>query len=127
MSWGVYWVGLLAVTLGPAVPAVLRATSGDNQGSMSASLGDVLQLIVAEKGTTIWSLTASVSEVGWWVLGPPLLLWAGWLMRRRRGRDEAVAAPEKFAELPFGRANDIPVDRAAHERVRRPGESGSPR
>jgi hypothetical protein len=128
LAWGTYWVGLVAATLGPAVPALLRATGAeDDQGSISINAGDGLRFLVTEKGTTLWSLTATASEAMIWLIGPPLVLWLAWLIAGRRGRDDAIRAPGQFAELPLGHADDIRADRSERQSVHRPGDSASSR
>ena len=123
LSWGTYWVGLALATLGPALPAILRATSG--QGSITASAGDQgVRLVVSEAGTTLWSGAASVSSIAFWIVGPPLVLWVVWLARRRAARAEAASTATAVPrELPLPHADDVAIDRAERERVTRRRDS----
>ncbi|HEY7566271.1 MAG TPA: hypothetical protein VH762_01760 [Gemmatimonadaceae bacterium] len=93
LSWLSYWLLLAGVTLGPAVAAIMRATGPDAKGSLNASAGDKgLSLTVIADGGTTWSGTASLTSIAFWVVGPPLLLWLVWFVRRKP-RDEPPTAP----------------------------------
>ncbi len=83
-SWVAYWIALVAVTLGPAVPAIIRATSQTgNQGSIGAGFGDdVWKLTVDVAGKTIWQGVASFTTIALWVGLPPLAIWLAWLYTR---------------------------------------------
>jgi hypothetical protein len=88
LSWVVYWVALLAVTLGPAVPPILRATASHAKGEVSGSFSDsVLSLIVKENGRVTWSGSTHVLTAALWLAVPPLILWAIWLMSRTAARE----------------------------------------
>lgn len=118
LAWGAYWVGLALATLGPALPAILRATSG--QGSITAGVGDEgVRLVVSEAGRTLWSGTASVSSIALWIAGPPLVLWVVWLARRRAARAEAAPTATAVRELPSPRADHVAIDVAEREQVTR--------
>ncbi len=117
LAWVAYWLGLGVVTLGPAVPAILRATGSDAKGSLTASYGDQgVSLTVTADGATAWSGTASLTAIVLWVVGPPLLLWLVWFVRRRP-RDEQLAAPNVNV-LSEGEAQllDVGRQRARSER-----------
>ncbi|HJU76238.1 MAG TPA: hypothetical protein VJ717_21030 [Gemmatimonadaceae bacterium] len=105
LAWIGYWLALALVTVGRAIPAVIRATRPDAKGGLSAGMGDGgLNFTVMEGDTTTWSGTASLLELALWVAVPPVLLWLAWLFSRPRRdvREEkapALAAPppELFA------------------------------
>jgi hypothetical protein len=98
-SWGVYWVGLIGVALGPAILAARRATRlPDGHGVIEAMFDNgVFRFSVVEEGVKTFAATAPFSTVLLWTVGPPLALWATWLMLRRRPNDSA-AAPSALAE-----------------------------
>lgn len=53
LAWAGYWVLLLVAALGPALPAILRATreGQGNHGEINASFGDAgFSLVVKEMG-----------------------------------------------------------------------------
>jgi len=86
-AWCVYWLGLVLWGLGPALPALWRATRPDAHGSVSASVGDgVARLTVVYQAVTTWTGQVPVGELALWVGVPPLLLWALWLRARSSGR-----------------------------------------
>jgi len=113
----VYWVGLAAVTVGPAIPAILRVTrNADGKGSITASFGDGLRLLVADDNVAIWSLAAPASDVAFWIVGPPLALWLAWIIRRRAAGGWKSAA--KPSELPLPDAEEVTARRRTDEHVR---------
>jgi hypothetical protein len=84
MAWAGYWIVLLAVTLGPAIPAILRATgSAPGKGEISANFSDgVFSLIVKQAGQVLWSGSVHFLAAALWVALPPLVLWLLWLRAR---------------------------------------------
>ena len=84
VAWIAYWIALAAVGLGPAIPALWRAThAGPGQGSFSFSFGDgVFRLAVTISGNTIWEGSIHTLALALWVGVPPLLLWLAWLSQR---------------------------------------------
>lgn len=87
LGWCAYWTALLVVCLGPAVPAILRATAPNAKGEINVSLGDAgLALTVKEAGRLTWSNTVHALTAALWVGIPPLILWALWLRARSASR-----------------------------------------
>jgi len=87
ISWMVYWVALVCAGLGPAVPALWRATRPGTRGEISANYGDgLLSLTVQQAGQTTWSGSVSMLTAALWFAIPPLLLWVLWLVSRPRLR-----------------------------------------
>jgi hypothetical protein len=75
-SWIVYWVLLVAITLGKAILAAWRVTHlPDGHGNISAGFSDgVFNLVIAESGKTVWQGSASLLSIALLVAGPPLVL-----------------------------------------------------
>ena len=82
-AWVAYWLGLLLVALGPAVPAILRATREGVKGEINASVGDaMLSFTVKEAGQVTWSGSVHLLTAALWLAVPPLVLWLFWLRAR---------------------------------------------
>lgn len=105
LGWGAYWVGLIGVTLGPAIRASWHATRlPEGHGSINAGFNNgTVNFEVIEEGVKTWAGTAPFSTVLLWIVGPPLLLWLVWLIVRERPavRQSAVAGGSADA-LPAG-------------------------
>lgn len=92
LGWCAYWAALLIVAIGPAVPAILRATAPNAKGDITASFGDSgFFLTVKELGRVTWSGSVHALTAALWVGIPPLILWALWL-RARSGTRPTVSA-----------------------------------
>lgn len=91
LSWGVYWLVLLAVGLGPIIGPIWRATHGATGSSVKASFSNtIVSLTVTQAGQTTWTGSISVITVALWVAVPPLLLWMLWAGTRPRVEAERV-------------------------------------
>ena len=56
LAWTTYWLALLIVAIGPAIPAMLRATAKDVHGEINASFGNsVFVLTVKQAGQVTWT------------------------------------------------------------------------
>jgi hypothetical protein len=93
LSWLIYWVALLAVTIGPALPPILRATRANAKGEIAASISDgVVNLIIKETGRVTWTGSTHLLTAALWLAVPPLILWAIWMVGRGVAMREAVGA-----------------------------------
>ena len=84
LAWTAYWVLLLVAALGPALPAILRATQGQgNHGEINASFSDtVMSFTVKEMGQVTWTGSVHLLTAALWIAIPPLALWLLWLKER---------------------------------------------
>ena len=99
LSWIAYWLVLGLLTVGPAIPAIWRATRGSAHGEVMGGMADaVLSLTVKEAGQTTWTGSVRLLTLALWVALPPLVLWVLWLAARPRA----------------GRADDVEMVRAKH-------------
>jgi len=102
-AWAGYWVALGAVALAPFGRWVweLNRIPGYH-GTASASLGDDGVTISALRdNVTVFTASASLPEIAFWVAGPPLMLWLLWLMLRPpRDEVDVVGAPASHDALP---------------------------
>ena len=94
LAWSAYWVVLLAATLGPAFPAILRATGAEgNHGEINASFSNtVVSFTVKEMGRVTWSGSVHFLTAALWIALPPLALWVLWLRARSDATREMRAA-----------------------------------
>ena len=81
LAWSAYWVGLVLVTLWPAIAAGWRMSQqAGGHGSANASMTDgILSANIVEAGHTTWAGSISVLTLAFLVAVPPLLLWLAWL------------------------------------------------
>lgn len=108
-SWFAYWIAIIAIKLGPAIAAGVRATSGpsDGQSKINAGWSDAAGLTVeiVEKGVKIYSGTASLASIIGWAVVPPLVLWAAWLAigakQRRTQRERELLGEGSPGNLPM--------------------------
>jgi hypothetical protein len=105
LGWGAYWVGLIGISLGPAIRATWRATHlPHGHGSVNAGFNNgMLNYEVIEEGVKTWAGATPFSTALLWLVGPPLLLWLVWLIVRERpsARQAALAGGGADA-LPAG-------------------------
>ena len=125
LSWGAYWVGLVAVKLSPAIREMWRVTQlPEGHGTINASFNNgVFNLSVVEDGVTTLASSAPFSTILLWVLVPPIVLWALWLLVRVRQPAPSLSAREQAA-LSEGAAPatewSSQSDRAPAERIHTP-------
>ena len=86
LGWLVYWVALVAVTLAPAIAAIVRMSREANgQGGVSAAFGDgLMTLTVSQKGVTTYTGSMSFLSLVLLLAVPPLILWLVWLFGASR-------------------------------------------
>ena len=99
-AWAAYWLGLFAVKLGGAAQAALHVTNLEKPavGAMSLSFeDDLFTLLMTDTGRTVWQGTAPFSEIALWIAGPPLAIWAVWLLASRRRRANLHGGPHGVA------------------------------
>jgi len=83
LAWTTYWLALLIVAIGPAIPAILRATAKDAHGEINVSFGNsVFSLTVKQAGQLTWSGSSHALAAALWIGIPPLVLWILWLSAR---------------------------------------------
>jgi hypothetical protein len=111
-SWVAYWVGLVAVSIGPGILRAmnLMRQKGDH-GRMSASV-DGARFIFEVHDTTAggaWAFSSSIGTVLAWVAIPPLALWLVWLLSRPR-RDALAHRASDELQAP---SPDVPMTQRA--------------
>ena len=83
LAWAGYWLALVLVAIGPAIPAILRATGPNAHGEINVSFGNsIFSATVKEMGEVTWSGSVHFFVAALWIGVPPLLLWLLWLRAR---------------------------------------------
>jgi hypothetical protein len=92
-AWVGYWIALVLVALGPAIPAIWRATHAPaGQGNVSGTWGDHgFSLVISLSGQTLWSGAISGLALTLWLALPPLLLFIVWLSQRPRRQPASMS------------------------------------
>ena len=114
LSWLAYWIALVAVRLGDALVALSHVLAlPEGRGSFSLSYDDAFRMNVVDSGRAVWSGSASLGELALWVAGPPLLLFALWLLARPRRGEATATEPTRAAigEPPFEGVRAEQLDR----------------
>ena len=120
-----YWTTLAATTLAPLARIVLSLAQRSGQhGTVSASFGDGgINLTALEEGIAVYTASAPLPLIAFWVAGPPLALWLVWLALRPL-RDAATelhpstafdalldAAPGGWSDRDAAAPRGVPVER----------------
>ena len=94
LAWIAYWLVLLAVKLGPALAAAVRAVSSpDGHGKIDVSSDGGMLTAHITGDAVAWSGAASLTSIMLWIAVPPLLLWLAWLVSRRAPADATERSP----------------------------------
>jgi hypothetical protein len=84
-AWVVYWIGMAAVIVAPALPAAWKLMTTGTHGSTTVGIGDAgLSLSITANAVEVWSRSIPVWLLSFWIAVPPLMLWMGWLRSTRR-------------------------------------------
>lgn len=89
-TWCAYWVALLLIFLGPALPTLWDMTRPGSRGALSVSVNDgIFSLVAAPAGASAVSLEVGLLSAILWIGIPPLLIWALWLRSQRPERQQS--------------------------------------
>jgi hypothetical protein len=101
LAWSAYWIGLVLITLWPALTAGWRVTQlPHNHGTISAGFNnDVLTATIIDSGRTVWTGSTTLLSLVFLVAIPSLLLWLVWLAGSAR-TNNAGARAAKNARTP---------------------------
>jgi hypothetical protein len=93
LAWCGYWIGLVLITLWPAIAAAWRMSRPGGQGSVSAGFSDrVLSATISDAGQTMWSGSISFLSLSLLLTIPPLILWLAWLASSSRMNNAGESA-----------------------------------
>lgn len=92
LAWSAYWIGLVLVTLGPALLAGWRVSQRPHgQGSANASMANgILSANIVDSGRTAWRGSISILTMALLVALPPLVIWLVWLAGSSRTKHADV-------------------------------------
>jgi hypothetical protein len=94
LAWSAYWLGLILVTLWPAIVAAWRLSRAAAQGSVNAGVTDgVLSATFVNAGQTVWTGSISLSTLGLLLALPPLALWLVWFVASSRTNNAGEIGP----------------------------------
>jgi len=90
----VYWALLTTVGLGPAIPAIWRATHApDGTSNINLSAGNQgISLTFSSAGQSTWTGSIHLITLALLIAVPPLAMWFAWLGRKRAEGEVAPAA-----------------------------------
>jgi hypothetical protein len=98
-----YWTALAATTLAPFARIALPLTqrSGEH-GTVTASFGSGgFNLSVLQDGIAVYTASAPLPLIAFWIAGPPLVLWLVWLaLRPSRDAASALHSSPEIDALP---------------------------
>jgi hypothetical protein len=98
-----YWTALAATTLAPfaRIALALAQRSGEH-ATVSASFGSGgFNLRVLQDGIAVYTASAPLPLIAFWIAGPPLALWLIWLaLRPPRDAATALDSAPAFDALP---------------------------
>jgi len=93
LAWATYWVALVVVAIGSALPSILRATAPNAHGEINAGFNNsVFALTVKETGQVLWSGSIHAVPLALWISVPPLILFGLWLRVRSGAPRSALSA-----------------------------------
>src|SRR4051812_11252997 len=79
LAWSAYWIGLVLVTLWPAIAAGWRLSRANGHGSANAGVTDgILSATIIAWGHRVWPGAISLSPLALLLAVPPLALWLVW-------------------------------------------------
>jgi hypothetical protein len=94
LAWLGYWTGLVLITLGPAIAAILRMSRDPNShGSVSAQFANgVISMTVSQAATPTYTGSASLLSLVLLAGVPPLIIWLVWLVAASRTNNAGESA-----------------------------------
>lgn len=94
LAWLAYWVGLIVLTLSPAIAALWRLSQTSGHGRATAGVTDgILSASITAGTQTLWTGSISLSSLALLLAGPPLALWIAWLIAASRTNNAGMIGP----------------------------------
>jgi threonine/homoserine/homoserine lactone efflux protein len=94
LAWAAYWTGLILLTVGPAITAILRLSQDPNShGAASAGFAnDVISMTVTQAGVVTYTGSVSLLTLVLLTGGPPIIIWLLWFVATARTNNAGEAA-----------------------------------
>src|SRR4051812_16750787 len=94
LAWSAYWLGVILVTLWPAIAAAWHLSRPNGHGSVNAGVADgVLSATLIDAGQTMWTGSISLSTLAMILALPPLALWLVWFAAASRTNNAGEIGP----------------------------------
>jgi hypothetical protein len=85
LAWLVYWVSLAVITLRPALSnALVAVRAPQGHGTISSGINNGVMSLTVKSDQLIYTGSASLMTIAFWIAVPPLLLWVFWFATRTR-------------------------------------------
>lgn len=83
-AWIAYWIFVILVGLGPAIPLLWRLSRSGMHGTVTASAGDGALSLAITSDAAVWERSLSYGALALLMVVPPVLLWIAWAALRPR-------------------------------------------
>src|SRR6476661_6038721 len=107
-----YWVALAAIAIGPPVRLYMQLRR-QWPGHVTLGVSDQYGFAVVLNEQPVWQATLSWLSAAAWIIGPPLVLWALWLLSTRRRAGGSEIGSEAADGGGAGSVRDAPSSTAA--------------
>lgn len=94
LAWSAYWLGLILVTLWPAIVAGWGLSGENSHGTVSAGVTDgILSARIVDSGQFLWTGSIPLSTLALLLCVPPLALWLVWFISSSRTNNAGEKGP----------------------------------
>ena len=83
-AWIAYWIFVVLVGLGPAIPLIWRISRAGGHGVITGGAADGAITLTIASGAIAWTRSLSYGALTLLLVVPPILLWVAWAAARPR-------------------------------------------
>jgi len=83
-AWIAYWIFVVLVGLGPAIPLIWRISRAGGHGVITGGAADGAITFAITSGASAWTRSLSYGALTLLLVVPPILLWVAWAAARPR-------------------------------------------